>query len=132
MASKVVYTMNEIGLFYCTQETSVRKTSWAQNSEGLSHFFFCCKHKMHSQVETCDYLQSLRPRCFGRWWPTNYVWWFANQMARMTSYVFESWMMSLDVNSKSQKQKVLLIMDKYVTHFLEQVRRDESIGLPAL
>ena len=53
-------------------------------------------------------------------------------MARMTSYVFESWMMSLDVNSKSQKQKVLLIMDKYVTHFLEQVRKDESIGLPAL
>jgi hypothetical protein len=22
--------------------------------------------------------KSLRPRCFGRWLPTNYVWWFAN------------------------------------------------------
>ena len=72
--------------------------------------------------------KSLCPRCFGRWLPTNYVWWFANQMAWMTSCVFESWMMSLNVHSKSQKRKVLLSMDKFITHSLEDVDRDESFG----
>ena len=76
--------------------------------------------------------KSLCSRCFGRWLPANYVWWFANQMAWMTSHVFESWMMSLNVNFKSQKQKVLLIMNKYVTHPLEYVGRDESFGIPTL
>ena len=37
---------------------------------------------------------SLRPRCFGRWLPTYYVWWFTNRMAWMTSHVLESWMMA--------------------------------------
>jgi hypothetical protein len=32
----------------------------------------------------------LCPRCFGRWLPTNYPWWFANQMEWMTLDVFES------------------------------------------
>jgi hypothetical protein len=45
----------------------------------------------------------LCPRCFGMWFPTNYVYMFANQMAWMTSYVFESWTMSFDVHLKSKK-----------------------------
>ena len=49
--------------------------------------------------------------------------WFANQVAWMTSNVFESWMMSLNVHFKSQKRKVLLIMDNYATHSLENVGR---------
>ena len=43
---------------------------------------------------------------------TNYAWWFANQMMWMTSDVFESWMMSRNVQFKFQKRKVLLIMDE--------------------
>ena len=35
-------------------------------------------------------------------------------------------MMSLNVHSKSQKQKVFLIMDKYDTHSLEHNGRGES------
>ena len=41
---------------------------------------------------------------------------------------FESWMMSLNVNFKSQLWKALLIMDKHVTHSLKHVGRDESFG----
>ena len=40
--------------------------------------------------------KSLRPRCFERLLPTNYVWWFANQMARMISCEFKSWMMNTE------------------------------------
>ena len=39
----------------------------------------------------------------------------------MTSDVFESWMMSLNVHFKSQKWKVLLIMDDSTTHPIEHV-----------
>ena len=46
--------------------------------------------------------KSLCPRCFGRWLPTDYVWWFANQTAWMTSNVFEIWMMSLNVHFESK------------------------------
>ena len=62
------------------------------------------------------------------WLPTNYMSWFANQMAWMTLDVFKSWMMSLNVRFKSQKRKVLLIMDIYVTHSLEHNGRGESYG----
>ena len=44
----------------------------------------------------------------------------------MTSYVFESWMMSLNVHFKSLKHKVLLGMDNSITHSLKHVGRDES------
>ena len=43
-----------------------------------------------------------------------------NQMAWMTTCAFESQMMCLNVNFKSQKRKVLLIMEKYVTRSLDQ------------
>ena len=64
---------------------------------------------------------SLCPKCFERWLPTNYVWWFTNQMSWMTSNVFESWMLRPNVHSKSQKWKVLLIMNNYATHALKHV-----------
>ena len=51
----------------------------------------------------------LCPRCFERWLPTNYMWWFANPMAWMTSNVFECWMMSLNVHFKSQKQRYFYV-----------------------
>ena len=61
------------------------------------------------------------PRCFGRCLPTNYVWWFAIQIVWMTLGVFKSWIMSLNVHFKSQKWKILLIMNNYSTHSLKQV-----------
>ena len=53
-------------------------------------------------------------------------------MAYITSNVFESWMMSLNVHLKSQKQKVLLIMDNCATHSLKHIGRGESFGFPTL
>ena len=50
----------------------------------------------------------------------------------MTSNVFKSWMISLDVHFKSQKQKVLLIMDNFVAHSLEHIGRHESFGFSTL
>ena len=57
---------------------------------------------------------------------------FANRTACMASYVFESWMMSLNVHLKSQMRKVLVIMDDYATHSLEHVGRGESFGSSTL
>ncbi len=100
------------------QDIKHKEKFMAQNLEGPSHSCSCCKHDMHWQVETYDALHISTPQCFGRWLPTNHVWWYANQMAMMTSCVFESWTMSLNVHFKSQKQNILLIMDKYATHCL--------------
>ena len=50
----------------------------------------------------------------------------------MTSNVFESWMMSLNVHFKSQKHKVLLIMDNFATHPLKHVGRGESFVFSTL
>ena len=38
----------------------------------------------------------------------------------MTSNVFESWMMSLNIHFKSQKRKVLVIMNNFATHLLRE------------
>ena len=53
-------------------------------------------------------------------------------MTLMTSYVFESWMMSLNVYFKSQKQKVLLVMDNSTTHSLKHVGRCISFDFSTL
>ena len=50
--------------------------------------------------------KSRRPRWFGRWLPTSYVWSFAKQIG-MDDIIFEIWMMSLKVHFTSQKRKVL-------------------------
>ena len=50
----------------------------------------------------------------------------------MTSNVFESRMMSLNAHFKSQKWKVLIIVDNYVTRSLEHVGKGESFGFPTL
>ena len=60
------------------------------------------------------------------------MWWFVNQKALMTPYVFENWMMSLNVHFKYQKWKTLLIMSYYVNRSLTQVDRSESFGLSTL
>jgi hypothetical protein len=54
---------------------------------------------MQRQVKTSDFLQISMPKMLleGGCHLRNYVWWFANQIAWMTSNVFKSWMM------KSQK-----------------------------
>lgn len=50
----------------------------------------------------------------------------------MTSDVFESWMMSLNVLFKSQKWKVFFFMGNFVTRSLEHVGKSESFGFPTL
>ena len=50
----------------------------------------------------------------------------------MTSDVFESWMMSLNVHFKSQKWKAFLFMDNYISHSLKHVGRGESFGFSTL
>ena len=50
MATKDVYNMDEIGIFYRAQpnkDTSTRKSLWVQNSKGPSHSCFCCKYDKH-------------------------------------------------------------------------------------
>ena len=42
--------------------------------------------------------------------------------------LYESWTMSLNVNLKPQKQEVILIMDKFVTHCLEPIGNPKSFG----
>ena len=44
-------------------------------------------------------------------------------MAWMTSNIFESWMVSLNVHLQSQKHKVFLTMDNYTTLSLKHVGR---------
>jgi len=98
VAPEGVYNMDEtISCLLCpTNKTvSATKSSWAQNSGGVSHSRSCYKHDMHWQVETCDYLQICTPKMLCM--VVANMWWFANQMAQMTSNVFESWMMSLNV-----------------------------------
>ena len=53
-------------------------------------------------------------------------------MTWMTSDVFESWMMNLNVQFKSKKQKVLFIMNNYATHSLKHVGRGESFSFSNL
>ena len=104
--------MDETSLFIVPNQTrhSARKSSCVQNLEGLSHCCSFCNMTCTDKLKSMIIYNSLRPRCFGRWLLRSYLWWFANQTPLMTSYAFESWMMSLNVHFKSQKRKVLLVM----------------------
>ena len=119
MALDDVYNMDEIGSFYCAQpnktlgQQKVRGCIIRKDRLTIALLINTISTKKLKLVIIC---KSLHPRCFGRCLPTNYVWWSANQMAWMTSNIFESWMMSLNLHFKLQKQKVLLIMNKYVIH----------------
>ena len=60
MVVEDVYNVDVISLFYRAQPNktlSAKKSLWVQGIVGLFHSYFCCKHNMHWQVETCDYLQ---------------------------------------------------------------------------
>ena len=50
----------------------------------------------------------------------------------MTSNVFKSWMMSLNVHFISQKRKVFKFMDNHATHSLRHVGKGESFGFSTL
>ena len=135
MAPEDVYNMDETGLFYRAQPNkTLAQGKVCGRKIQKDHLTLALVVNMTytDKLKPVIIYKSLRPRCFGRWLPTNYVWWFANQMAWMTSNVFESWMMSLNVHFKSQKWKVLLIMDNYATHSLKHVGRGESFGFSTL
>jgi hypothetical protein len=57
---------------------------------------------------------------------------YANRTVGMALCIFENWRMSLDVHSKSQKQKVLLIINNIATPSLKHVGRGESFGFSTL
>ena len=97
-----------------------------------------CGHKMQKDLLTLAlvvnmtstnklkpmiFYKFLHPSCFGRWLPIDYMWWFANPMAWMTSNVFECWMMSLNV---------LLSIDNSTTHSFEHLGKGESFGFSTL
>ena len=63
--------MDDIASFYCAQPNKTlgtRESLWAKNFEGPSH-------NIHGQALVKIY-KSPCLRCFGRWLPNNYVWWF--------------------------------------------------------
>ena len=97
--------MDDIGSCCCAQPNttlSTRKSSWVQNSKTYCTFALVVHTTCTNKLNFVISYKSLCTWCSGRWLPTYYVWWIANQMAWMTSYVFERWMMSLNVHFKSQ------------------------------
>ena len=94
------YDMDENGSFYRAQQNmtpSARKSLWVQPSEGCPTLALV----INTTCSDTIVYKSLGPKYFGSWLPTNYMWWFANQMSWMTSYVFDSWMMSVNGRFKS-------------------------------
>ena len=94
------------------QDTSARKRSWVQIQKDRLKLAFVVNTTCGDKLKHVFICKSLHPRCFGRWFPTYYVWWYANQMAWMTPNVFKGWMMSLNVRFISQKGTFY-----YATHF---------------
>ena len=131
MAPEDIYNMDEIVLFYHVQSNKTLaqwKVRGCKIQEDNLTLALAINTTYTGNLKPMIIYISLHPRCFWRWLSTNYVWWFANQMAWMTSDVLESWMMSLDVHFRSQEQKVLSIINKFVNHSLEHVGRDDSFG----
>jgi hypothetical protein len=84
MELEYVYNMDEIGLFYCAQPN---KTLAQGKVHGCKMWKDCFTLALVVNTTSIDkmkpmiILKSLHPICSGRWLPTYYVWWFANQMA---------------------------------------------------
>ena len=130
MSPEDVYNMDEIGSFYCAQPNKTLgqgKVCGRKIQKDHLTLALVVNTIGTDKLKPLIIYKSLCPRCFGRWLPANYVWWFANQVAWMTSYVFESWTMSLNVYQKPQTRKVLLIMDNYATHSLKHVGRGDHL-----
>ena len=113
--------MDEIALFNCAQpnKTSMQgKVCGCKLQKDEISFALVVNMTCTRKLKLVIIYKSLSPRCFGRWLPTIYVWWFANKTTQMTLDVFGSWMSSLDVHFNSQERRVLLIMDNVATHAL--------------
>ena len=91
------------------QYIGTRKKLWEQILNGPSRSCSCCNMTCTSKFKLVIVKKSLRPRCFGRWLPTNYGHGFAHQMTWMTSNVFESWMNHVVFN---------LVIEQYCYCFL--------------
>ena len=130
MAPEDVYNVVEIGLFYHVRPNKTL-------AQGKVHGLKIQKDRLTLALvvnTTCSdkskhviIYKFLHPTCFGRWFPTYYVWWLANQMAWMTSNVFKGWMMSLNVHFISQEGTF-----NYATHFFNHVGRGKSLGFSTL
>jgi hypothetical protein len=62
-------------------------------SRRIVSLLLCCKHERQSLVEPCDYLQISTSNMSWKVVANLIMWWFENQMACLTSHVFENWMM---------------------------------------
>ena len=120
--------MDEIGFFYRPQPNktlSARKNLWLQiqkdrltlalvvnttSSDKLN--LFTHLYALDALVSDCQHIM-----CGG-----------CNQTAWLTSYVSDNWMMSLNLHFKSQKWKLLLVMNNLATCSFKHVGRNDSFG----
>ena len=107
----VLLVIRHVDLSWCIHDVCCNNTiSWTiWNSK--------CNMTNIDKLKLLNIFKSLYPRCFGRWLRTYYVRWFANQMTWMTSNVFESWMMSLNVQFRYQRSKFFFI-NKLICYFI--------------
>jgi hypothetical protein len=123
-----VYNINEIGLFYCAQPNktlSTRKNLWLQNQKDRPTLALVVNttNSDKLRLSTNLYAQNALENdcqhimCGG-----------CNQMAWLTSYVSNNWMMSLHVHFKSQKWKVLLIINNLVACSFKHLGRGDSFA----
>ena len=106
MAPEDVYNIDETSLFYHAQPNKTlaqRQVCGHKFQKDHLSIALVVNTTCSDKLKPMIIYKTLCPRCFGRWLSTNYVWWFENQMTWMTSYVFESWMMSRNVNFQISK-----------------------------
>ena len=86
MALEYVYNMDKIGLYYYAQPNKTLAQGKVRGCKILKdHLTLALVVNTTStdKMKPMIIYKSLHPRCFGRWLPTQYVWWFANQTAWM-------------------------------------------------
>ena len=134
MAAEDVYNLDKIVIFYRAQPSKTLVQGiicGCKIQKDHLTLAFVVKATCTNKVETCDYIYST-PKMLWKVVANKVCLLVANQIAWMTSYVFESWMMSLNVHFKFQKWEVLLNMDRDATHPFKHVGRHESFGFSTL
>ena len=118
--------MDEIGFFYRPQPNktlSARKNLWLQIQKDRLTLALVVNTTSSDNLYTHLYaLDALESDC------QNIMCGGCNQTAWLTSYVSDNWMMSLNVHFKSQKWKLLLVMNNLATCSFKHVGRNDSFG----
>lgn len=115
-----IFNLDETALFYQLQPSqtiSNRSVYGHKTSKKRLSVALCANYTGKEKLKPIVISTAEKHHCFGKLFePNNYVSYYHNPKAWMTSVVFTNWTKKLNDNMKKQNRKILLLVDNASSH----------------